>query len=206
MTRSRRTTRRRRRYEMRVISTGIIGAATSSRMSSMSTSRAAGRYLRRVPPGGTGRRSRKLGAELRCLHAVEHHGAQRLLEASRDSNIERFIFASSSSVYGDAESLPTTENQMLRPLSPYGATKALGEHLTYLYFRNYGIPTIDLRFFSVYGPRQRPDMAFHRAIEAGLSEERSDYSETGSDAGLHVRRGHRGWGPRLSRGPSRKRL
>jgi UDP-glucose 4-epimerase len=94
---------------------------------------------------------------------------QRLLEAARDSDIEKFVFASSSSVYGDAEAMPTPEDQVLRPLSPYGATKALGEHLTYLYFRNYGIPTVDLRFFSVYGPRQRPDMAFHRAIEAGLS-------------------------------------
>jgi UDP-glucose 4-epimerase len=93
---------------------------------------------------------------------------QRLLEASRTSGIERFIFASSSSVYGDAEALPTSEDQILRPVSPYGATKALGEHLTYLYFRNYGVPTVNLRFFSVYGPRQRPDMAFHRAIEAGL--------------------------------------
>jgi UDP-glucose 4-epimerase len=93
---------------------------------------------------------------------------QRLLEASRDSGLERFVFASSSSVYGDAEALPTPEDQMLKPLSPYGATKALGEHLTYLYFRNYGVPTVNLRYFSVYGPRQRPDMAFHRAIEAGL--------------------------------------
>ena len=94
---------------------------------------------------------------------------QRLLEASRDSGLERFVFASSSSVYGDAEALPTREDAMLRPLSPYGATKALGEHLTYLYFRNYGVPTVNLRYFSVYGPRQRPDMAFHRAIEAGLN-------------------------------------
>jgi nucleoside-diphosphate-sugar epimerase len=94
---------------------------------------------------------------------------QRLLEAARDAEIEKFVFASSSSVYGDAEAMPTGEDQVLRPLSPYGATKALGEHLTYLYFRNYGVPTVDLRFFSVYGPRQRPDMAFHRAIEAGLS-------------------------------------
>ena len=93
---------------------------------------------------------------------------QRLLEASRDSGLDRFVFASSSSVYGDAEALPTPENQMLKPLSPYGATKALGEHLTYLYFRNYGVPTVNLRYFSVYGPRQRPDMAFHRAIEAAL--------------------------------------
>jgi UDP-glucose 4-epimerase len=93
---------------------------------------------------------------------------QRLLEASRDSGLDRFIFASSSSVYGDAEALPTPEDQMLKPLSPYGATKALGEHLTYLYFRNYGVPTVNLRYFSVYGPRQRPDMAFHRAIDAAL--------------------------------------
>jgi UDP-glucose 4-epimerase len=93
---------------------------------------------------------------------------QRLLEASRHAGLERFVFASSSSVYGDAEALPTPEDQMLKPVSPYGATKALGEHLTYLYFRNYEVPTVNLRFFSVYGPRQRPDMAFHRAIEAGL--------------------------------------
>jgi UDP-glucose 4-epimerase len=93
---------------------------------------------------------------------------QRLLEASRHSGLDRFVFASSSSVYGDAEALPTPESQMLKPVSPYGATKALGEHLTYLYFRNYGVPTVNLRYFSVYGPRQRPDMAFHRAIEAGL--------------------------------------
>lgn len=94
---------------------------------------------------------------------------QRLLEASREAEIDKFVFASSSSVYGDAETLPTPEDMMLRPVSPYGATKALGEHLTYLYFRNYAVPTVNLRFFSVYGPRQRPDMAFHRAIESALS-------------------------------------
>lgn len=97
---------------------------------------------------------------------------QRLLEATRGNDVlHRFVFVSSSSVYGDAESLPTPENQILRPLSPYGATKALGEHLCHLYFRNYAIPVVMLRYFSVYGPRQRPDMAFHRAISAGLREE-----------------------------------
>jgi UDP-glucuronate 4-epimerase len=96
---------------------------------------------------------------------------QRLLEAARGVALEKFVFASSSSVYGDAETLPTPESVMLRPVSPYGATKALGEHLTYLYFRNYGIPTVDLRFFSVYGPRQRPDMAFHRFCAAALRGE-----------------------------------
>lgn len=94
---------------------------------------------------------------------------QRLLEAARHAPIKRFVFASSSSVYGDAGTLPTSEDQVLRPLSPYGATKALGEHLLYLYFRNYGVPTVALRYFSVYGPRQRPDMAFHRIIESALT-------------------------------------
>ena len=94
---------------------------------------------------------------------------QRLLEAARQAPLERLVFASSSSVYGDAETLPTGEDQVLRPLSPYGATKALGEHLLHLYFRNYGVPTVALRYFSVYGPRQRPDMAFHRLIECALS-------------------------------------
>jgi UDP-glucose 4-epimerase len=95
---------------------------------------------------------------------------QRMLEATRDAKgLKRFVFASSSSVYGDAEALPTSEGQILKPISPYGATKALGEHLCYLYHRAFGLSTVALRFFSVYGPRQRPDMGFHRLIEAGLS-------------------------------------
>lgn len=94
---------------------------------------------------------------------------QRLLEAARGaSDLRKFVFASSSSVYGDAESLPTSEDQILKPLSPYGATKALGENLCYLYHRSFAVPTVSLRFFSVYGPRQRPDMAFNRAIDAAM--------------------------------------
>jgi len=94
---------------------------------------------------------------------------QRLLEAAREaSHLRSFVFASSSSVYGDAEAMPTTEDQILLPLSPYGATKALGEHLNYLYFRSYSVPVLNLRYFSVFGPRQRPDMAFYRAFEASL--------------------------------------
>lgn len=94
---------------------------------------------------------------------------QRLLEAARDApHLQKFVFASSSSVYGDAEALPTSEDCILKPLSPYGATKVLGEHLCYLYQRSFGVPTVSLRFFSVYGPRQRPDMAFYRAIDAAL--------------------------------------
>lgn len=97
---------------------------------------------------------------------------QRLLEAAREADgLQKFVFVSSSSVYGDAEALPTAENQILRPLSPYGATKALGEHLCHIYFRSYDLPVVMLRYFSVYGPRQRPDMAFHRAIEGGMRGE-----------------------------------
>lgn len=95
---------------------------------------------------------------------------QRLLESARHApELEKFVFASSSSVYGDAMTLPTSEDEILRPISPYGATKALGEHLCYLYHRSFAVRTVSLRYFSVYGPRQRPDMGFHRLIEAGLS-------------------------------------
>ncbi|MSQ28738.1 MAG: NAD-dependent epimerase/dehydratase family protein [Dehalococcoidia bacterium] len=86
---------------------------------------------------------------------------QRVLEAAKGSGITKLVYASSSSVYGDAESYPTTESATPQPLSPYGVTKLAAEHLCYLYWRNYGVPTVSLRYFSVYGPRQRPDMAFH---------------------------------------------
>ena len=93
---------------------------------------------------------------------------QRLLEASRSAALERFVFASSSSVYGDAERLPTDEDTSLQPISPYGATKVLGEHLCRLYHRSHELPIVMLRYFTVYGPRQRPDMAFNRLIRAAL--------------------------------------
>jgi nucleoside-diphosphate-sugar epimerase len=96
---------------------------------------------------------------------------QRLLEASRSASLERFVFASSSSVYGDAERLPTSEETPLQPISPYGATKVLGEHLCRLYHRSHGLPTVMLRYFTVYGPRQRPDMAFNKLIRAALEQE-----------------------------------
>ncbi|HYB23742.1 MAG TPA: NAD-dependent epimerase/dehydratase family protein [Solirubrobacteraceae bacterium] len=96
---------------------------------------------------------------------------QRLLEASRSVALERFVFASSSSVYGDAERLPTHEEIPLQPISPYGATKTLGEHLCRLYHRSYGLPTVTLRYFTVYGPRQRPDMAFNRLITAAMEHD-----------------------------------
>lgn len=96
---------------------------------------------------------------------------QRLFEAAKDVPLTKLVFASSSSVYGDAERLPTPEESILRPVSPYGATKAFGEHLANLYWRSYGVPIVSVRYFTVYGPRQRPDMAFHRAIAAALRGE-----------------------------------
>jgi nucleoside-diphosphate-sugar epimerase len=91
---------------------------------------------------------------------------QRLLEAVRESPVKRLVFASSSSVYGDAEMFPTKETALPRPVSPYGMTKLAAEHLVFVYTRNFGIPATSLRYFTVYGPRQRPDMAFDRFMGA----------------------------------------
>jgi len=84
----------------------------------------------------------------------------------------RFVFASSSSVYGRAERLPTPEDVVCEPFSPYGVTKLAAEHMCQLYHQNFGIETVALRLFSVYGPRQRPDMAFRRFCDAILDDER----------------------------------
>jgi len=106
--------------------------------------------------------------------AYAHHNVlatQRLLERYRTSRLERFVYASSSSIYGDAECYPTAEDLLPRPFSPYGVTKLAGEHLVLLYGRNFGVPGVALRYFTVYGPRQRPDMAFHRFCRAMLHGE-----------------------------------
>lgn len=94
---------------------------------------------------------------------------QRLLEASKGTDIRRFVYASSSSVYGNAARYPTQETDPPRPHSPYGVTKLAGEHLCTLYGDNWGIPTVALRYFTVYGPRQRPDMAIFALLRAGLT-------------------------------------
>jgi nucleoside-diphosphate-sugar epimerase len=91
---------------------------------------------------------------------------QRLLEASVAARVPRLVYASSSSVYGDAASLPLQEQTACRPVSPYGVTKLAAEHLANLYHSNMGVPVVSLRYFTVYGPRQRPDMAFHRFLRA----------------------------------------
>ena len=102
---------------------------------------------------------------------IDHNidATQRLLEAAKaQKSLHRFVYASSSSVYGDVATIPMREDAYLQPLSPYGVTKLAAEHLCHLYFANYGVPTVSLRFFTVYGPRQRPDMAFNRFIRAAL--------------------------------------
>jgi UDP-glucuronate 4-epimerase len=96
---------------------------------------------------------------------------QRLLESAKRWPDKRIVFASSSSIYGDAELLPTPEEVLPRPFSPYGVTKLAAEHLCALYQGNYGVETVALRYFSTYGPRQRPDMAFHRFCRAALRRE-----------------------------------
>jgi len=94
---------------------------------------------------------------------------QRLLERYKGSDVQRVVVASSSSVYGDAEKMPTGEGDLPRPFSPYGVTKLAAEHLALLYARNFGMPAVALRYFTVYGPRQRPDMGFNRFIAALLA-------------------------------------
>lgn len=95
---------------------------------------------------------------------------QRLLEFYKDREIKKFVYASSSSVYGDAE-LPMKEDSILKPVSPYGVTKLAGENLCYLYWKNYRVPIVSLRYFTVYGPRQRPDMAIHKFVKTILNDE-----------------------------------
>jgi UDP-glucose 4-epimerase len=94
---------------------------------------------------------------------------QRLLEAAKELGLSRLVYASSSSVYGDTRDLPMREASACWPVSPYGVTKLAAEHLCTLYTKNFGLDTVSLRYFTVYGPRQRPDMAFHRFIRAQLT-------------------------------------
>ena len=104
---------------------------------------------------------------------VEHNviATERLLRAARDADVQRVVYASSSSVYGDAERYPTQESDLPQPKSPYGVTKLAAEHLVALYARNFGLSTVALRYFTVFGPRQRPDMAMHRLIKSAMTGE-----------------------------------
>lgn len=96
---------------------------------------------------------------------------RRLLDALVSIHgIKRFVYASSSSVYGQAKHLPLQESMRPQPYSPYGVTKLAAEHLCLAYHYNYGLPVVALRYFTVYGPRQRPDMALHRFCQAVMEQ------------------------------------
>jgi UDP-glucose 4-epimerase len=96
---------------------------------------------------------------------------QMLLEACTSVKIERVVYASSSSVYGDHVPMPMKEDALPQPVSPYGVTKLAAEQLCTLYYVNYKVPTVSLRYFTVYGPRQRPDMGFHKFLRATIQGE-----------------------------------
>jgi UDP-glucose 4-epimerase len=113
---------------------------------------------------------RSWGAEFAHYTHNNITATQRLLEAAKAApGLGRVVYASSSSVYGDAQVLPMQEDAACWPVSPYGVSKLAAEHLCSLYHRNFGVPAVSLRYFTVYGPRQRPDMAFHRFIRAMLT-------------------------------------
>jgi len=109
------------------------------------------------------------GSEFRTYTDSNILATQRLLEASRGKALQRFVYASSSSVYGETQVLPLHEAAPVLPLSPYGVSKLAAERLCRLYWKNFDVPTISLRYFTVYGPGQRPDMSFHRFIKAMLT-------------------------------------
>jgi nucleoside-diphosphate-sugar epimerase len=91
-------------------------------------------------------------------------GTLQLLEAAREAGVKRFVFASSSSLYGESETLPKVESMALAPISPYGLQKLAGETYCRLYHRLYGLPTVALRYFNVFGPRQDPNSEYAAVI------------------------------------------
>ena len=127
---------------------------------------------------------------------------QRLLEALAGAPIERFVYASSSSVYGDEVLLPMKEDAYPQPLSPYGVSKLAAEHLAHLYWVNHGVPAVSLRYFTVYGPRQRPDMGFQRFFTAvqrgkpitvyGDGEQTRDFTFVADAVAATIAAGHQG--------------
>jgi len=110
------------------------------------------------------------GGQFQTYTSHNVDATQRLLESVRDRSLSKLVYASSSSVYGDIAEIPMREDVRLQPVSPYGVTKLAAEYLCHLYFVNYGVPAVSLRYFTVYGPRQRPDMAFHRFVRAALTD------------------------------------
>jgi len=111
------------------------------------------------------------GRDFRTYTDNNVDASQRLLEACVGLPLRRFVYASSSSIYGDNAAIPMREDALPQPVSPYGVTKLAAEQLCYLYHANHGVPATSLRYFTVYGPRQRPDMGFHRFIRAAINGE-----------------------------------
>jgi len=109
------------------------------------------------------------GRDFRVYSDNNVDASQQLLEACVGLPLQKFVYASSSSIYGDNVSIPMRETAVPQPVSPYGVTKLAAEQLCYLYHVNHGVPTSSLRYFTVYGPRQRPDMGFHRFISAAIA-------------------------------------
>ena len=109
------------------------------------------------------------GRDFRTYTENNVDATQQLLEACVGRPLHRVVYASSSSLYGDAAAIPMREDALPQPVSPYGVTKLAAEQLCYLYHVNYGVPATSVRYFTVYGPRQRPDMAFHRFIRAAIT-------------------------------------
>jgi len=109
------------------------------------------------------------GRDFRVYSDNNVDASQQLLEACVGRPLQKFVYASSSSIYGDNVSIPMRETAVPQPVSPYGVTKLAAEQLCYLYHVNHGVPTASLRYFTVYGPRQRPDMGFHRFISAAIA-------------------------------------
>jgi nucleoside-diphosphate-sugar epimerase len=108
-----------------------------------------------------------------AIYSVNNiEATQLLLEAATSMpSLERLVYSSSSSVYGDRVAMPMREDALPEPVSPYGVSKLAAEQLCYLYFANFGVPAVSLRYFTVYGPRQRPDMAFHKFLRATITDE-----------------------------------
>ena len=125
------------------------------------------------------------GRDFQIYTTLNVDATQILLEACVGRPIERLVYASSSSVYGDDVALPMHEDAVPQPVSPYGVTKLAAEHLCHLYFVNHRVPTVSLRYFTVYGPRQRPDMGFNRFFSARCSTAvRSCSTATGCRRGI----------------------
>ena len=146
------------------------------------------------------RRSWGLDFAVYTVNNIE--ATQALLEACAGARVDRVVYASSSSVYGDSVALPMREDALPQPVSPYGVTKLAAEQLCHLYHVSYGVPAVSLRYFTVYGPRQRPDMAFHRFLQAtrrgkpitlyGDGEQTRDFTFVADAVAATVEAGRRG--------------